>query len=84
MNEATTVFFPVKGCPMPAHALTFHVGQSCIGQALDKPQGRKPRELRREDGHGTLLFYGDLNSAGAVMRSHGSVTDPMMRADVIG
>jgi len=33
----------VKGCPTPAHALMFHVCRSCIGQALDKPQGRKPR-----------------------------------------
>ena len=69
---------------MPAHALTFHVGRSCTGQALDKPQGRKPRELRRERCHGALLFYGDLNSAAAVTRGDGSVTDPMMRAGVVG
>jgi len=69
---------------MPAHALTFHVCRSCIGQALDKPQGRKPRQLRRERCHGALLFYGDLNSAAAVTRGDGSVMDPMVGARVVG
>jgi hypothetical protein len=74
----------VKGCPMPAHALKLQVCRSFAGQALDKPQGRKPRELRHEGRHGALLLYGDLNNPGAVMRGNGSVTDPMVDAGVVG
>ena len=75
---------PVKGCPTPAHALKLQVCRSAVGQALDKPQGTKPRELRRERCRGALLLYGDLNSPGAVMRSDGSVIDPRMDAGGVG
>ena len=61
-----------------------HACRSFAGQALDKPQGRKPRELRHEGRHGTLLLYGDLNSLGAVIGNNGSVTDPMMGGSVAG
>lgn len=74
----------VKGCPTPAHAQTFPVCRRYIGQALDKPQGRKPRELRRERCHRALLFYGDLNSPGSVLREKESVTDRVIRAEVVG
>ena len=71
----------VRGCPTHPHVLKLHACRSIAGQALDKPQGRKPRELRHEGRHGALLLYGYLKNPGAVMRGNGSVTDTMTGAD---
>ena len=58
----------VKGCRMPAHHhSTLELGLNSIGQASDKPQGRKPREQDSEAGYTEELWgFGQASVALAV------------------